>query len=68
MCVSQRRVRGVADSEDSIVRRIRRLRAEREALEEEVLQLRAAVVVWTEVVRRTATQSEGPKQRRCSAA
>jgi methylmalonyl-CoA mutase N-terminal domain/subunit len=67
MCVSRRTVKGVA-SEDSLVRRISRLRAERERLEEEIVQLRAAVLIWTEVVRRTATPPEPAKNRRCHAA
>jgi hypothetical protein len=66
-CVSRRTVKGVA-SEDSLARRISRLRAEREQLEEEIVQLRAAVLIWTEVVRRTANLPEPVNNRRCHAA
>ena len=43
---------------DPIARRIRDLRRERAELEEEVLQLRAAVRVWTEVCRQTMSTVE----------
>jgi len=67
MCSSRRTVKGVA-SENSLARRINRLQAEREQLEEEIVQLRAAVLIWTEVVRRTAALPETAKGRRCHAA
>jgi hypothetical protein len=68
MCVSGRTVKGVANSESALIRRIGELRAERDRLEEEVLQLRAAVVIWTEVVRRTASPPDPLKPRRRHAA
>lgn len=45
--------------QEPLVRRIGDLKRERAELEEEVLQLRAAVQIWTEVCRQTMAVAAG---------
>jgi len=46
---------------DSLARRIDHLKRERAALEEDIVQLKAAVEVWTEVYRQTRSLATGSR-------
>lgn len=46
--------------DNELTRRVGDLRRERAELEEEVLQLKAAVQIWTAVCRRTLAAAAGP--------
>jgi hypothetical protein len=48
-----------SDPHDPLSRRIGDLKRERAELEEEILQLRAAVQIWTEVYRQTTSPAAG---------
>jgi hypothetical protein len=50
---------GTLKHNDPLSRRIGDLKRERAELEEEILQLRAAVQIWTEVYRQTTSPAAG---------
>jgi methylmalonyl-CoA mutase N-terminal domain/subunit len=50
---------GTSTRFDPLSRRIVDLKRERAELEEEILQLRAAVQIWSEVCRQTISTAEG---------